>query len=462
MKTSFKQRNKSTNNPYKFVSYILFISFLLQPVYTFAAILTPQFNPDGTINTSLTNENIANPPAPAPTGGINLQPLEPNNGPNNLPGGNTGTYNPLNIDYSQIPNFDNSSPNTSWDADGDGVPDSIQLSGSTQQRQNQSGRPGTSGVNVLYPVGINVENAFDLESGMAEFGSCVGSLYLAEALKIPLIALDNIGDTIAGVIGTAIDGFAPFFAVSAPYGDAAGTVGDNVRDANSVDDEGADILEVEFLPAADSIAFCLKNVVVARMVGAIERWIDEGANNAAAYVEDFQTVLNDIAVISFEQAINDINICADIRGTVNLSAMINWLRTTRGQYSPGRCTLIFDREYELMLRGRAFSYRDFHETTQNPNNNAAGGSLLVASVAEQQRSILDRKYTTELSWSEGFWNWIHPDGRISSPGKLVTSKLLEKISLPDDSLVLEDDYDTIMVMIANQLIQQALADGFGI
>jgi hypothetical protein len=131
---------------------------------------------------------------------------------------------------------------------------------------------------------------------------------------------------------------------------------------------------------------------------------------------------------------------------------------TRGQAPSNRCTLVLDEDYKLMLKGESFSYNDFLHLSTNPSNNALGGTLLVNSVANAKQEILEKKYTVELDWSRGVWNWTDSTGKITSPGQMITENLFNKLKLPSDNLILADDYDQIMLMISNQLVKKVIND----
>lgn len=347
------------------------------------------------------------------------------------------------------------------DLDGDGIRDTIDRDGgrgtNNDDKPNVAGK--FSGVSTLYPNGVPGD--FNIESFGVDFASCVAGLMAAEALKSGINVLDMLSRTIGNAISDVIKGASqlPFFAAIGLTGKLLGTGNETIETEQEVDESGVDLLKIKMIPASDSIAFCLRNVFIAKLTGSISKWIDSGANKAAIYVEDFETVLNDIAQLSFEQAIGEVNVCANIRSSVDVSALTSWLKMNRGEVISNRCTLVFDREYDLMLRGGAFNLRDFEELAANPNNNILGATLLVNSAAESKNEILEKKYSAELGWTKGFWNWTDDSGKITSPGEMVTQNVLDKLKLPSDNLLLTDDYDQIMLMISNQLIKKIINDG---
>jgi hypothetical protein len=408
-----------------------------------------------TLNTNtITNANLTNTPGGSP--GVNST----SNNPGTPSNGNSGAYNPLNIDYSNTFNA-----NTGWDSNANGVPDSIELSETTQQRTNSSGSNNTNtsgtpglGYNSLYPAGV--PGNFDVESFGVDFVSCIGGLMAVELSKVPLQYLDRLGDylsraTIAVTRGLSVHTFG--LAGVAGEGAVLGVQDEKAED--SIEKSGVRFGDIPAIPPLDGVAFCLKNVFIARMTAAITDWIDEGANEAAAYVQDFEDLLNDVATISYVQTIGDLNLCVNIRGTVNASVLVNWLSRRRADPNIGQCTLILDREYELIIRGEAWSYERFHQLVSDPRNNALAGTLLLTSRANAKSDLLEKKYTTELGWSEGFWNWVNPNtGVIQSPGQMITNKLFEKLTLQEDSVALSNDYNQIMLMISNQLIKKVIND----
>jgi hypothetical protein len=327
--------------------------------------------------------------------------------------------------------------------------------------KNRTLTPSTAqsgGVPLLYPV--KPPNNVSLDNISLDFVSCIGASMAVSATQIPLKILDQLGTYLGTAISDTIQGLASFWTIgSAGAAGKLGGVGfDYTKTVESWDNVGTEIASIQIIPGGDQVAWCLKNIFIGYLTGTVVKWVNEAANEAGAYIRDWEAYVNNIANLSFQKAVGEANVCVDIKGSVNLSALTNWLQSGVGNYPKNRCTITFDQDYEFMLKGNAFNYDSFYNLYANPNNNFLGATLLVNSAAESNMSRAEDKYRTELNWSNGYINWTDENGKIITPGQVIEQKIYSALNMKDQNTIMADTWDEIMFLLYNQIIKSNLSD----
>lgn len=326
-------------------------------------------------------------------------------------------------------------------------------------RDNISGTvDGRRGINSLYPA-KGTPNEVNLESLGVDAASCLGALMATILVRNAINLISDLGE---GAEDSSWMG--KFYAFI--FGGGANVSGRaTVKVTGNGDIEAKEVSRelfgIPFFPNDDGIAFCAKNILIAYIQATIIEWANTAFNDAAVFVEDLESTLNEVANIAYRKAIGEVTICANVRANVELSALANLLRSERAPQQKG-CTVSFDRNYYAIMEGRAFNYYDFYKITNDPAASAIGANLAVADRFHTLRNQYERNLLEELGWSNGFWPWKDQYGRTLTPGQVVENKIHKLINLSTDNLVIADEVDEIIFTIFNQLIKVNLSDSLSI
>jgi hypothetical protein len=217
-----------------------------------------------------------------------------------------------------------------------------------------------------------------------------------------------------------------------------------------------DVFDVPVFPGDDDIAFCAQNLAYAYLTATVTKWVNEGFNDAAVYVEDLASTISQVYEKSYNQAIREVNICTNFKASVKLAVDLEFLKT---QAVPPRsgCTITIaeDVEFRGLLTGESFSYDIFEKTYSDPSNNGMGGYLLTNSLATKMAENNKENVMTELDWSRGYWPFKDSQGKVVTPGQVISEQITKVLSMnTDHQMDSATELDRVLFMIYNQLIKK--------
>lgn len=290
-------------------------------------------------------------------------------------------------------------------------------------------------------------------SGDGGFGGLGGIVGGAVGSVVP-----GAGTIIGSAVGNAVGGVVNSAVSTVSNAATAATDISTVKTTGStqleIKEAGFDIFGIPAGPSLDGIEFCAKNLFIAYLQASIIEWVNNASDKGAAFVEDLEKTINDVANIAYEEAIGEITLCAHVRANVELSALSRLLRSKDTPERSG-CTVELDQEFNLMLQGEAFDYGRFYRLTNDPGGNSMNAFIEFDNQFEGLRKKYEDNLLVELGWSNGFWPW-KVDGRTLTPGQVVEQKLYNALSLNTDNLVIADEMDELIFIIFNQLIKVQL------
>ncbi len=308
---------------------------------------------------------------------------------------------------------------------------------------------------LLYPRAL--PNTTGIQNVATDFVSCVMGIIVVKLAQSVLRGVSLVGSTVGNIFADLpiASGFWNVGAMTVPAAVVADKkVSDPVR---RVDEDGVYLFNLLVGPSGENIAFCAKTVVNAYLTATVIKWINEGFNNAALWVEDLASTLSDVYALSYKKAIGDVNLCIDIEASVRTSVDLDFLKT---QPVPprGGCTIAISERHnlDLMLGGGAYDPGLFAKLYSNPNNNAMGGFLLTTSTANKYSQQNEKVLTRELDWFDGMWPHRDGEGKIVTPGNFIHDKIVRALNLEAEHSALATEWDHVMFMIANQLVKKQL------
>jgi hypothetical protein len=345
------------------------------------------------------------------------------------------------------------------DLDRDGISDYIDRDGGSNlgpRDETPSNLRFNEGINPLYPA-KNQPNEISFEGLGIDTASCIGALMATRLAQTALASAQETSERLANSawIGEMWSFFLGGSAAGASAGSQLNTSGPTEQKTKEA---GFDIAGIPIAPSMDGLAFCAKHITIAYLQASIIKWANEAFDGAAAYVDDLEATINDVANLAFTQTIGEVNICAHLRGSVDLSLLSDLLRSKTKTQGIGKCTVTYDREFQAVLDGNLFNYNDFDNIYSNPMNNTLGAYLETYSRNQTLRNTYEENLKTELGWSKGWWPWKDENGRTLTPGAVIEDKILSILRIDTDNLVIADEVDELLFTIFNQLIKVNLQD----
>jgi hypothetical protein len=103
----------------------------------------------------------------------------------------------------------------------------------------------------------------------------------------------------------------------------------------------------------------------------------------------------------------------------------------------------------------------WYQLTQNPANNIYGSYLqsqqqLYSRIANQQQTA-----DLELRINEGFLSFKDENNNTTTPGKILQGQIENRLSIPENRLVLAREFDEVVGALVDQLVKVALNEVVG-
>jgi hypothetical protein len=216
---------------------------------------------------------------------------------------------------------------------------------------------------------------------------------------------------------------------------------------------------LDIIPAMDAIAYCLVNEVIRYVADSTITWIEGGFEGKPVYVSDTNKLFQDILSQELDGTINEIGngiLCEEFQVNIQLSL----LESKRDRLLPV-CT--WDRAKDNVsnfINNDTFNFDLWERYTLNPNNNPLGAYLKSSIVANDRIDSKEKRILLELDWGNGFWSWQGANGSVTTPGSIVQSKVERALNLPEDRLVLADEFNEVITVLVNELIKTAVHEIF--
>ncbi len=311
------------------------------------------------------------------------------------------------------------------------------------------------GLSGLYPT--KLPNEVNMSNIAIEFTSCIAAMYATNLTKIPIRGVQKVLSSVGQGVADLVDGSGWWTIGTGGLAGAPVSSERTEEDDKKVEEIGPTLLGVQIIPPLNAMAFCAKNMLMAYVSATIIKFVNEGFNKAAIFVEDLESDINRITNIAFAEAIGEVNVCGHIGFTVELSALANALRTTSAA-PPNRCTFVFDTRAQLMLEGKIFNYDSFENLYLNPNNNVMGAFLAVDSVYNTKQNNYKQEHLAQLDWGNGILPWKDDQGRTVTPGQFVAGKILKLINQDMETMSFANEWDEVMFILYNQIIKTNISD----
>lgn len=226
----------------------------------------------------------------------------------------------------------------------------------------------------------------------------------------------------------------------------------------------------------DGLAWTVAKALLSQFTQSIVNWINNGFEGSPAFVTDLRGFLLDVADQAAGEYINDYLglgfLCEPFELDIRIALSIQYNQAR--DFQPPECTLtdIVD-NVEGFLAGD-FSqggWEGWLEMTQRPQNTPYGGYLYSSLEFDAFVAGAQNEQSTLLDFGNGFLSstiCFPVDGKtredciISNPGKVIETQLNEALGLPQDTLVVADEFNEIIGALFNQLAQQAISGAGGL
>ena len=222
----------------------------------------------------------------------------------------------------------------------------------------------------------------------------------------------------------------------------------------------------------DPIVWSIGKTLLSQFTQSIVNWINSGFEGSPAFVSDLKGFLLNVADEAAGEFINEKLglgfLCEPFQLNIQIALAIQYNIRTRDNQIP-ECTLsdIVD-NIQGFLNGNFADggWEGWLAVTQQPANNTEFGQYLAASLeldAYVASRLLGEK--SIIDWGEGFLSSIicnDVEGKsnqncfISNPGKVIQEQLNKALGLPQDTLVVADEFNEIISALFNQLAKQAI------
>ena len=252
------------------------------------------------------------------------------------------------------------------------------------------------------------------------------------------------------------------------------------------------------LPSLDSIGYCLINSIIAYISESTIRWINSGFEGNPAFIENFGQFFSDLAdreMINFLEVLANTDlICDDLR----IPIQRNLINTYTSKYAAngsngqvigsGKCSF-GKTPQELSAAGEYPSAASFESATAgmsladyssgDPITTITGGweawglafapenqiyTVNLNAKKEAESRIDNRQTITKIETvdaNNGFLSAKDSNGNVYSPGGTIQGQLQKRVDLPDDRLILADEFDEIVTALIDKLVSIALDETIG-
>lgn len=236
------------------------------------------------------------------------------------------------------------------------------------------------------------------------------------------------------------------------------------------------------LPSLDSIGYCLINTMIVYISESTIRWINSGFKGNPAFIENFDQFFKDLASREISMFLGQIASTDLICGPLRVDVQKNLLNSHGSRYAltnssgrisgAGKCTFgkagnasqgidlatYTAGEQSTVIKGGWGTYSQAFK----PQNNVYSATILAKHEAErriEQRQELTIKETLEVNG--GTLSGKDSKGNVYSPGSTINKQLQKRLEIPNDRLVLADEFDEIVTALVNQLVKIALDETLG-
>lgn len=211
----------------------------------------------------------------------------------------------------------------------------------------------------------------------------------------------------------------------------------------------------------DGIGNFAAKTVAGKMVNGVTNWVRNGFNGSPAFVEDFKTYIEDLALAAALDVASDIagaNVCnffPDITGTIMLSTRAGNQQAFRAQ---AECTIddiVADAEgfYDDFTTGSWVAF----EASLEKNNNPFG--LYIGAQEELNRRTAERtsRETQKLAWGRGFLSFEDANGNVKTPGAMIETQLGDAMGFDLAQLEIADELDELAAAVISSVVRTALS-----
>lgn len=210
----------------------------------------------------------------------------------------------------------------------------------------------------------------------------------------------------------------------------------------------------------DQMGWCLANSLIEEIGRATVVWINTGFQGNPVFVDDPGQFFADIADVQATMFLNEVTggaLCTPIKDWVRINLVQSYNSQIAG-YGQEQCS--FDNNaLTQFMNGETFSWNDWLNYTQNPNNNPYAATVYGEIALNERITNALGLQQQQLQWSAGFLSKVDPvTKKITSPGTVIEAQVNETLFSGKRRLEIADEFDEVVNALVNQLIRVALSE----